>query len=905
MRKKLTLLLAGVFVALALSGPVVAAQQIQTAYGPKPIFKDTFNVEAAKSGSLALIISLSEKPAAGETINLTAAMTGKLSGHFTLPSSTTFTGNDTNYTNIGSLYVNYDGKAAAGDKAKITLAGSSLSKELNFTATSGAGDFTVGNTISGSSGSGGSSGTTTGTTSTSPTVVGTNSGAPGFVCPTGKSGQSQIGCPLAELLVDKDGFVYQSWRITRGAINTLLIIALLAISFSNILKINIDTYTVKKALPNLVIGVILANVSFLIVRYMVDINTVATYFFVNLAQPYTGADTFHGFLTAAAELVGTNTIASTLNALGPIIVLVLAIVSIVVLLWLAFLLYFRLVAIYLLTILAPLAFIAYGVPGFEKYFKQWWQQFVKWVFMLPAMSALFWLMIVIAHTSISNGSIAGLMIMYLLLVTALSLPSKMGGAVIDRASKAFQKYTGVNAARKYGTDQFNAGKERAGLRFQQGFGRTGVGKMLADYKAKRELDTANIKKDISQLGQRATSRVRDGRAGYNEATLEREGSILGNVESRVKAKQAEAALTTDIASRLNATDLQKTTAEKFKERKEIEERIKFLAKASEKVVDANGNTITVNPVIKAIIDNFSEATSRSSALAEAVKTQEGIITSGYTNPRLGVLKRASQYNKEAKKQGEAEKALESDREALRNRTITQQEFNNREASFSVGQLNRNEVVGRLKKAFDDDKKEHPSLSGLEIAEVAEQLNDPVQKAILDNEMKKQAASYNSGIEGQMKDMRENGTVPLLMEELKDEFEKFRTNAKDIASGQTEGISMAVMRSTDQITNPLKSWITNQRNVNYVPANKVAIDMLVKQGEQTLKYFKKVGTKSQEVRVNIDGAGGATKLSDFDFESLKPEEQRAVSTALNQSKLLSGSPAQHVANSADIAPESAV
>jgi len=331
-------------------------------------------------------------------------------------------------------------------------------------------------------------------------------------------------CSLSERIADPTGYVYKAWQATRGIINILLILALLAISFSNILHINIDTYTVKKALPNLVIGVILANASFLIIRYMADIATVATYLFVNLAN----FTSFQEFITAVLRTVGTdtlNTIGVAVNnpVIAPFIVILMTIVAVIGIVWMAFLFYVRLVAIYLLTILAPLAFVAYGLPGFEKYFKMWWQQFIKWLFILPAISAVLWIEYLVCTAGGNNDSIARTITCYFLFFTALGLPSKMGGAIIDKASKAFQKYTGVDAARKFATEQ------------AQNTGQAILSRTPGVYRIQEwnKLRKANFEKSLKNRRDAATTRASSGFAGRRASLLDLQAERIG-LESEIQ-----------------------------------------------------------------------------------------------------------------------------------------------------------------------------------------------------------------------------------------------------------------------------------------------------------------------------------------------------------------------------------
>lgn len=321
-------------------------------------------------------------------------------------------------------------------------------------------------------------------------------------------------CTLSERIATPSGYVYNGWRIMRGAVNTILILALLLISFSNIARFNIDTYTVKKALPNLVIGVLLANASFLIIRYLADIATVAIYFFVGMTQ----FNTFSEFISGALATIGVNTILTLGSAAGTlsyVFAIVLVIITIIGLFWLAFLLYIRLIAVYLLTILAPLAFVAYGVPGFEKYFKMWWEQFIKWLFMLVVMVAILWVQYVICTSGGGNQSIARTVTCYFLFFMAMAIPSKFGGSVISKASTAFGKYTGVDAGKKWMKET----GEREGkiLRAKSPIGRLD---------AWMALNKANREKLLENLTQRQKTKASSGRSGDTAKSLDLEAQGL-------------------------------------------------------------------------------------------------------------------------------------------------------------------------------------------------------------------------------------------------------------------------------------------------------------------------------------------------------------------------------------------
>ncbi|MEX1051991.1 MAG: hypothetical protein WEC83_01225 [Patescibacteria group bacterium] len=464
----------------------------------------------------------------------------------------------------------------------------------------------------------------------------------GKVVPCGGIGGES--CTLAQRIANPTGFVYQSWVIVKNSINILLIIALLAISFSNILRINIDSYTVKKALPNLLIGVVLANASLFIIRYMADLATVTSYFFVEnsriegIANP-----TYAQFLAEALKQIidsglGVGGAATALSAANIVIIIIATLVAIIGLLWLAFLLYIRLVAVFLLTILSPLAFIAYGIPGQEKYFTQWWQQFTKWMFMLPAMSAIFWLMILIGNASGTEDSIAELLIMYVLLAFAVTIPSKLGGSVIDKATTAFKKYSGADSAVK-----------TAGM-----YGKLAVAKSPIGYlQSRARLNEANLtnriklaqsKKDVLA---RKNFRGKPNRAakleGRTAAEQRAEDDNLENIKAGAEREGMDEGIFADAINRVLRRDplsvrLAKSGYEKDEAKANLEAR---LSDDKLKYVTDKKNEEKVKKIFAAV--------NNAAILTGAVGKNEGIIKGNLAREELTLAKHATDYNKTKKR----------------------------------------------------------------------------------------------------------------------------------------------------------------------------------------------------------------------------------------------------------------
>jgi len=430
-------------------------------------------------------------------------------------------------------------------------------------------------------------------------------------------------CTLADYVANQNGFVYKSWLVMRTAVNILLVIALLAIAFSNITRISIDTYTIKKALPNLLLGVVLANASMYIIRFLADMATVATYFFVNLA----GATTFREFITDAVVSVSLQTVFTIGGSIaspvtGSIVAFLVGIVFLVLLLWLAFLLYFRLAVVYLLTIISPVAFISMGLPGMDRFFKQWWQQFVKWMFMVVAMAAVFWVMILVGGSS-DNQSIASILIQMFLFVTAVTMPTKLGGAVMDKASKVFMKYSGANAAKEGVTDFAQTKANQIGYRIP-GVART---------KAWLELSKDAAKSDIDQLKKRGRVKAQSGALGRNIQKLKHLDTEVSDQEAEMIAlKEVEAAKLSGgffdrdkrgITERKLLAEFKKRKAEERAKAEAGEERLKFLNPKKDSEVEE-----LLREVFKATIDQ--EVASKEVGRAEIM--QKGGISTEFLQP---------------------------------------------------------------------------------------------------------------------------------------------------------------------------------------------------------------------------------------------------------------------------------
>lgn len=249
--------------------------------------------------------------------------------------------------------------------------------------------------------------------------------------------------------------IKKAWESSMKFVDGVLILALLAVAFSQILRININTYGFKKMLPTLILAVIGAHFSFLICRLMVDFSNLAIAAITDNGKmsPLQIVDS-EAF---SAEKLNVGTYASK-GDIGPVIAFCFAQLLLfaagIMELILAFLFFIRLWMIYLLTGLSSLAFLAMALPQTKQYFNQWWSNFAKWVFMPVSSVFLIWLgsqwIGIIGDKNGSGGLYVTFLFAGVFYYLAITTPFKLGGAVMSAwgnlGKKAWGKTGGAATA---------------------------------------------------------------------------------------------------------------------------------------------------------------------------------------------------------------------------------------------------------------------------------------------------------------------------------------------------------------------------------------------------------------------------------------------------------------------------
>ena len=239
-----------------------------------------------------------------------------------------------------------------------------------------------------------------------------------LVCPTtGKIAEAVdwLYDKIQDILVinpisSEDGSpIYEIWKYCRGLTNIVFIIFLLVVIYSQITGLGISNYGIKKALPKLIVVVILVNLSFFICSLVVDLSniignslrglfdSVQEAAVAGMSAGESGAsatdlalaeaDMFSAIATGSALAIGGTVIAFETGAIWMLIPVVLgAIVAVATgLITIAL----RQAVVALLVMISPLAIVAYMLPNTENLFTKWRKLLTQMLVFYPMFSLLF------------------------------------------------------------------------------------------------------------------------------------------------------------------------------------------------------------------------------------------------------------------------------------------------------------------------------------------------------------------------------------------------------------------------------------------------------------------------------------------------------------------------------------
>jgi hypothetical protein len=304
---------------------------------------------------------------------------------------------------------------------------------------------------------------------------------------------SPFGEPIYRVLMDTSSgmgeITARVWNATMNVVNSLVLVLLIYIAFMNILRIQIDSYAVKKFLPTFIMTIILANFSFLIARIIIDIGniTIALFLVGNEQNALTGAfdELIDKVPIAPGKQEAGENYFAVINAY--IFKQFFIITGAVMMFILSFVFIVRNYMLYFLIAIAPLGFLSMALPSTKKYFQQWWSNFTKWVFM-PVIS-VFWLWLGGQFvTAVSTGYwILPVSFGILCLYMAITTPFKVGGAVLGAWGKLGKQAWGKTGGQITGAakGEFNRYANLKKMNFTNKMMETNLGKKYEKLTARR------------------------------------------------------------------------------------------------------------------------------------------------------------------------------------------------------------------------------------------------------------------------------------------------------------------------------------------------------------------------------------------------------------------------------------
>jgi len=275
------------------------------------------------------------------------------------------------------------------------------------------------------------------------------------------------------------GGYYTAWNSFRVLATAVLVIAGLVMIVSQALGLEmLDAYTIRKTLPRLLVAIIGISLSWPLMEFVVrffdtlghDVGNLIYAPFNHLSQNIgvqAGLATIFG-LAAGILVLGFTSLTFILTGL---LAMFVAFITLVI----------RQIAIIMLVILAPIAIACYVLPGTEKVWKLWRENFMGLLMMFPIVVAFIAAGHVFAAVSLHAGAgdtpastvtqligVLGYFVPYFLLPMAFRMATgavgNIAGIVNDRHKGVFDRLKNArsNAAQK------NIANMKTGTRFNNG-----------------------------------------------------------------------------------------------------------------------------------------------------------------------------------------------------------------------------------------------------------------------------------------------------------------------------------------------------------------------------------------------------------------------------------------------------
>lgn len=265
---------------------------------------------------------------------------------------------------------------------------------------------------------------------------------------------------MTNVPVSASGGFYNAWQGFRILANIIMVMALLIMVLAQAVGRSsvADAYMIRKMAPRILIGVIAINLSIYLCIVALDVTNIvggglsqliSAPFDLEKLKPDGGASNVAGILIILAALISGSIVLLGQGGAGGLLGLLLIMILTIMLIVLSIMLIlaFRQSLLVLLTILSPVAMALFILPSTEKYFRQWWDLFLRALIMYPIVAALFAVSGVLAtinfeSTTINPDNLQGafniIMGLILIFIPLFMIPFafKMSGGVLGQATNA-------------------------------------------------------------------------------------------------------------------------------------------------------------------------------------------------------------------------------------------------------------------------------------------------------------------------------------------------------------------------------------------------------------------------------------------------------------------------------------
>ena len=213
----------------------------------------------------------------------------------------------------------------------------------------------------------------------------------------------QVNDSIVSQLGKQDSSIFKAWNTFRNFANVVFAMFFLIVIFSQLTGYGIDNYGIKKALPKLIIAVILVNLSFIICAIAVDISNIVGSSIKSLFEKL-GGDQLGGnavgansriiekilnFLLLAGSTVGAGAAAFALSGWAILIPILLFFLTTAISILFAFIvLGMRQALIIVLIVSAPIAIVLSGFPNTKTIYNKWFGLFKGVLMVYPIIGLL-------------------------------------------------------------------------------------------------------------------------------------------------------------------------------------------------------------------------------------------------------------------------------------------------------------------------------------------------------------------------------------------------------------------------------------------------------------------------------------------------------------------------------------